>query len=247
MNDLEPYEIDFVIREVLGKTYIDYVLGNLKPAELEIIKPYLELAKYKPVEYIFNKAYFRDLVLYVNENVLIPRNETEQLVDIAMKIIIQKKYRKILEIGTGSGAIAISLAKEINNIRIWASDISYSALDVARKNIIRYNLKDRIFLCCSDSIKSLKGKFDMIIWNVPYVFDDEYENLSTKVKCEPKIALIHNEDSFNYFLHNFQNCLLENGSCLLEISPRISNKLRRYNFTILKDYYGNERFSLFLK
>ncbi|MEO0197365.1 MAG: HemK/PrmC family methyltransferase [candidate division WOR-3 bacterium] len=245
VDELSKYEFDFILREVLNKSYSDYLIYGLDKIEEEKIKPYLELAKIKPVEYIFNKAYFRDIVLYVDERVLIPRNETEQLVDIAIEIIKKKNYKNILEIGIGSGAISISLALEINNIKIFANDISFKALEVAKINIKNYKLDNRIFLFCSDTLKAIKSKFDMIIWNIPYVFKEEYEYLSEKVKCEPAIALLYNDELFENFLKNFKFFLSKDGCCLLEISPKLSNKLKKFNFEIIKDIYDVERFSLF--
>ena len=244
--NLSIYEFDFILREVLNKTYSDYLINGLRIEEFKKIKPYIEIAKYKPVEYIFNKAFFRNLELYVDENVLIPRNETEQLVDIAIKIIKEKNYFKIFEIGIGSGAISISLAKEIDKIRIFANDISFKALKVAQKNIKKYQIEDKIFLFCGDSIKSIKSKFHLIIWNIPYIFEDEYIYLSEKVKAEPKLALLYKEEIFIQFLNNFKNFLFKDGSCLLEISPKLSKKLKNYGFEILNDFYGIERFALFM-
>jgi len=243
--NLSTYEFDFILREVLNKTYSDYLINGLQNEEFEKIKPFIEIAKYKPVEYIFNKAFFRNLELYVDENVLIPRNETEQLVDIAIKIIKERNYDKIFEIGIGSGAISISLAKEIEKIKIFANDISFKALKVAKKNIKKYKFENKIFLFCGDSIKSIKSKFHLIIWNIPYIFENEYIYLSEKVKAEPKIALLYNEEVFSYFLNNFKNFLLENGSCILEISPKLTKKLENYGFKFLNDFYGTERFALF--
>lgn len=243
--NLSIYEFDFILREVLNKTYSDYLINDISNEEFEKIKPYIEIAKYRPVEYIFNKAFFRNLELYVDENVLIPRNETEYLVDIAIKIIKERNYYKIFEIGIGSGAISISLAKEVDKIKIFANDISFKALKVAKKNIKKYQVENKIFLFCGDSIKSIKSKFHLIIWNIPYIFEDEYIYLSEKVKAEPKLALLYNENVFSYFLNNFKNFLLDNGSCILEISPKLSKKLKNYGFEILNDFYGIERFALF--
>jgi release factor glutamine methyltransferase len=243
--NLSAYEFDFILREVLNKTYSDYLINGLKNEEFEKIKPFIEMAKYKPVEYIFNKAFFRNLELYVNENVLIPRNETEQLVIIAIKIIKERNYYKIFEIGIGSGAISISLAKEIDKIKIFANDISFKALKIAKKNIKKYQAENKIFLFCGNSIKSIKSKFHLIIWNVPYVFEDEYVYLSEKVKVEPKLALLYNDEVFTYFLNNFKNFLLDNGSCILEISPRLIKKLKNYGFKFLKDFQDIERFAIF--
>ncbi len=243
---LSTYEFDFILREILNKKYADFLINGLSEYEMNKIAKYIELAKTKPVEYIFNKAYFRDVVLYVDENVLIPRNETEILVDIAVKLIKQKNYKRIFEVGIGSGAISISLALEFDDLKIFANDLSFPALKVAKKNIIDYGLKNRIFLFCGNTIKAVRGKYDMIIWNVPYVFEDEYEYLSEKVRCEPKIALLYNEEVLNDLLKNLKELLNVGGSCLLEISPRISKLLRDFKFEIIKDSYGVERFSLFL-
>ncbi|MEO0202139.1 MAG: HemK/PrmC family methyltransferase [candidate division WOR-3 bacterium] len=244
-DDLSIYEFDFILREVLNKSYSDYLISGLRDDEKNKIEPYVKLAKSKPVEYIFKKAYFRNIVLYVDERVLIPRNETEQLVEIAIKFIIEKNYKNIFEIGIGSGAISISLALEIESIKIFANDISFNALEVAKKNINNYKLNDRIFLFCGDSLNAIKSKFDMIIWNIPYVLETEYCYLSEKVKCEPEIAFLYKEEIFNRFLENFKYFLSWNGCCILEISPNLSEKLRQYDFKIIEDTYGIERFSFF--
>ncbi len=242
-RELTFYELNFITKEVLGKDYAYVRAFGLTKEDYDKVLPYLKRALDEPVEYIFSKAYFRNLVLYVDRNVLIPRNETEQLVEIALGMIRSKGYSRILEIGIGSGAISISLALESRST-LFANDISYEALKVARMNVRKYNLEHRIYLFVSDALKAIKGRFDMVIWNYPYVMEWEYELLSSKVKAEPKVALVSDISQFESFLSSVPESIDSGGACLLEISPEISYIARKHGFKILKDSYNAERFAL---
>jgi release factor glutamine methyltransferase len=146
----------------------------------------LRRAAFEPIEYIINSANFYDLDFYVNENVLIPRCETEILVDIAKKLIAKYNFKNIADICTGSGAICCTLAKTVHNINIYASDISQDALCVAELNAKA--LKAEIEFLHGDLLAPFKNKkIDFFISNPPYIANsyklDEY------VLKEPHIAL----------------------------------------------------------
>lgn len=128
--------------------------------------------KSEPCEYIINRVSFYDTELFVDHGVLIPRPETELLIDETSKIIEQEKITNIAEIGIGSGAISIMLARKFPNIKITATDISDKALRIAKKNIESFGLKDQITLINTNLLDCVKQDFDMIVSNPPYIADD---------------------------------------------------------------------------
>jgi release factor glutamine methyltransferase len=149
--------------------------------------------KREPLQYILGHAHFMKLDLFVNPNVLIPRPETELLVEHLCKIAPQNG--KVLDLGTGSGAIALALAFERNDLRISAVDISKTALAVAKKNRDKYQL-DNVEFLESNLFSNLKERrFDCIAANLPYVSENEYIYLMPEVKeFEPKLALTAPEE-----------------------------------------------------
>jgi release factor glutamine methyltransferase len=140
-----------------------------------------------PMAYIVNKKEFYGFEFYVDENVLIPRPETELLIDETLKLAKEFKNPKIVDVGTGSGCIAITLSKLLN-MKITASDISESALNIAKKNA-KHLMADVEFVK-ADALTFLKHKVEIIVSNPPYIDKNEYENLQADVKYEPKRALI---------------------------------------------------------
>lgn len=158
---------------------------------------------YTPIQYIIGNAEFCGLDLIVNEDVFIPRPETEVLVGSAVKLIrssfVQGQGIRMLDLCTGSGNIAISLTKNISDCRIFASDISDNALDVARKNAARHGVSDRIEFINSDLFDKLEGKFDIIVSNPPYIARHEFKELQKEVLREPPIALDGGEDGLDFY------------------------------------------------
>jgi len=170
-----------------------------------------------PIEYTIKKAKFLGNEFYVDENVLIPRTETEDIVLLAEKIIKKNNFKNILDLATGSGVIAISLKKRNNNLNIIGSDISVKALDIAKKNSKIHNTKIEFYQ--SDILKNIKNKIknvDFIISNPPYVEEKE-EYLNSSIKYEPKNALFAGKDGQNFFreLINYKK-LLKNKTLLFE-------------------------------
>ena len=169
---------------------VDYLYDYIKNNNLPLFKldEYIdELIKGRPVQYIVGDVDFCGNRIMVNESVLIPRFETELLVDKTIKYInkLFRKQIKILDVGTGSGCIAITLAKETNS-KVSACDISLEALLVAKKNA-KEN-KVAINFVYSDLFSNIKDKFDVIISNPPYIAHDE-EIMDIVLNNEPKIAL----------------------------------------------------------
>jgi release factor glutamine methyltransferase len=142
-----------------------------------------------PRQYIDGTVDFFGYELKVTDDVLIPRPETELLVETAIALARAHGLRTILDLGTGSGNIAISLTKEMKHSRIIASDISRRALAVARENAALNGVSERISFIRSDLFERVCSRFDMIISNPPYVAREEYHELPSEVLAEPRIAL----------------------------------------------------------
>lgn len=200
---------------------------NIDDQYIKLFNNYLkELKKGKPIQYITGIVEFYGSYFRVNENVLIPRPETEELVDL----IVEKYKRKavqILDIGTGSGCIAISLKKHLPLSGIHALDISKLALDVARKNAESNNVK--IGFYNEDILNpfevSSQSKFDIIVSNPPYVLESEKESININVlNFEPHLALfVKNENPLIYYraiLKFAETRLTENGEVYFEINPK---------------------------
>jgi release factor glutamine methyltransferase len=203
-----------------------------------------------PAAYLLGYKHFYGLKFKVNRDVLIPRPETEWLVDEAARIIKRlrkqnpSKLIKIIDVGTGSGAIAVSIAKAVNDkkIQITATDISEKALLVAKANAKSNKVK--INFKRSDLLAGVSGKFNIIIANLPYVPISDYKKLLQSLKYEPKLALTDGTDDFvliSKLLKQAKNNLAPNGIILLETDPA-SIKLFKSKGKITKDIRGLDRF-----
>lgn len=148
----------------------------------------------EPLAYITGTKGFRRIDLLVDENVLIPRPDTELLVAVA-KV---DRPCGILDVATGSGAVALALADELPDATIVAADISKQALDTARRNVERLKMGDRVTLKHSDLLDAIDGTFDLITANLPYVTAAEYETLEPEITdFEPKLALVGGDDGLD--------------------------------------------------
>lgn len=205
-----------------------------------------------PIQYILNKAYFCGLPLYVNENVLIPRFDTEVLVEEVLKVSKKDKSKRILDICTGSGAIAIALKKLGGFERVDALDISDKALEVAKRNAKELNL-DINFLK-SDMFSSLtcESKYDIIVSNPPYIQSDVVDTLESEVKdFEPRLALDGDADGIKFYkiiAENYEDYLVDNGVLALEIGYDEANDIRALfegkNVVIKKDLANLDRVAI---
>ena len=211
-----------------------------------------ELIKGKPLQYITNKQEFMGLDFYVDENVLIPQPDTEILVEKAIEIAVTTQKNKILDMCTGSGCIAISLAKKINNAQITAVDISNSALNVANKNAINNNVENKIKFVNSDMFNNIEEKFDIIVSNPPYIETETINKLEIEVQNEPHLALDGGIDGLKFYkiiANNAFKYLNENGYLLLEIGYNQQNSVTQLlqdigkykNIETIKDLGGNYR------
>ena len=205
-----------------------------------------------PIQYILNKAYFCGLPLYVNENVLIPRFDTEVLVEEVLKISKKDKSKRILDICTGSGAIAIALKKLGGFERVDALDISDKALEVAKRNA--NELDSDINFLKSDMFSSLtcENKYDIIVSNPPYIQSDVVDTLESEVKdFEPRLALDGDADGMKFYkiiAKNYENYLADNGVLALEIGYDEADDIRALfegkNVVIKKDLANLDRVAI---
>ena len=225
--------------------------------EIKIWNAILEQLKNEiPVQYLLGKTSFYGLDFEVNTNVLIPRPETEELVDWIIKsnqVDQNSKGLKILDIGTGSGCIAISLANYIPNAKVFAIDVSESALDTAKKNAesnkVEVTFTNKNILETVD----LEQQYDIIVSNPPYVRNLEKEEIKKNVlDNEPHLALFVEDDDALIFYRKIaelaQKNLSENGQLFFEINQYLGqemiNLLEEMNFKnieLRKDIYGNDR------
>lgn len=177
-----------------------------------------------PLQYVTNSQEFYGLKFYVDENVLIPRSDTEILVETVIKYVknLENKNEnlKILDMCTGSGIIAIILAKYCENVDITAVDKSEDALKVAIKNAKTHNVYNKINFIKSDMFENLKGKYNIIVSNPPYIEKDVIKTLSKDVQHEPEMALDGGIDGLDFYRiinNNVDNFLEKNGAVFLEI------------------------------
>jgi release factor glutamine methyltransferase len=223
-----------------------------------------KLKKQEPIQYILGETEFYSLPLKVNPSVLIPRPETEELVDLIIKSPFLKTHPenspvKILDIGTGSGCIAIALAKHVPHAEVSATDISVPALQTAQANASVNKTAIRFFqsniLDTGASIRYIDGDFDMIVSNPPYVKNSERDTMCPNVlHFEPHDALfVPDEDPLLFYraIADFaQTKLVPGGKICFEINPRcdglITGMLRGKGFTeaeIIRDLSGKNRFA----
>lgn len=181
-----------------------------------------------PIQYITNNQEFMNLNFYVDENVLIPQPDTETLVEEVINEYKEKKC-EILDLCTGSGAIAISLAKYINESNIVASDISMKALQIAKLNAEKNLVRKKIEFIESDMFdKIYKDDFDIIVSNPPYIKTKVIEKLDRQVKNEPYIALDGGADGLKFYkiiIENAYKYIKNEGKVFLEIGYDQKNEL----------------------
>ena len=174
-----------------------------------------------PLQHITHTQEFMKMDFFVNENVLIPRPDTEILVEEVIKIAKKIEKPRILDLCTGSGAIAVSLAKYLPQTEITAIDISNDALKIAKKNAVSNNVENQITFISSDMFTNLnEEKFDIIVSNPPYIKTNVIKELDIQVKNEPYIALDGGEDGLDFYkkiINESYQYLKCNGYLCLEI------------------------------
>lgn len=215
--------------------------------KLESIIP--KLGNMEPIDYILGYTYFYHSKFNVNNNVLIPRPETEELVDLIVKENRDRQGLKVLDIGTGSGCIAISLARFLPNSEVTALDISSAALDVAKNNSksLNINVEFMEIDILNDAKKIANNKWDIIVSNPPYIPIEEKKLLEKNIDFEPDIALyVPDNEVFIFYdeiLKYSELTLKSGGKLYFEVHQDFqTNFVVNLEKTILKDISGNVRF-----
>jgi release factor glutamine methyltransferase len=195
----------------------------------------------EPVAYLVGHRAFYDVDLTVDARVLIPRPETEHLVDSALAWARAQRRRdlRIVDVGTGSGAIALVLARHLAQASVWAVDLSAGALEVARANLESYGLASRVSLVQGDLLSGLAGPFDLIVANLPYVTSVELPTLAAEVAVyEPQLALDGGPDGLSLIerlVLQARDRLARPSLLLLEIDPRQAERVRAMAAAALPD------------
>ena len=229
------------LKQNLDKKYIDFFYNLIERRK-----------KGEPVAYLINKKEFWKETFYVNKDVLIPRPDTEHLIEEVIKYTDQDSKLHILDIGTGSGCILLSILRERKKFNGTGIDISKKSINISRYNAKKLKLNNRTKFYVSDVDNFLIGKYDIVISNPPYI-----ENLSLKyldrdvINFEPKLALDGGKDGFSEIIKviNKSSALIKkNGTFILEIGYNQKSKaiqiLKNKGFYIkkvLKDYSKNDR------
>ena len=250
----DPENLTYVFRELKSWSLLDFILHRNKEvteSDQKILESIMaQLEDHRSPQYITGKAYFRDLELAVDERVLIPRPETEELVDLVLKENSKADLR-VLDIGTGSGAIAISLKSARPDWQVTASDISQGALQLAEENS-KLNQVSLDFVE-SDVFGQITGTFDVIISNPPYIaYGDKDEVGMNVLASEPHLALFADEDGFAIYRQIIEGAgehLSENGKLYFEIGYKQGDGLRtllskhfpQKRVRVLEDIFGKDR------
>ena len=250
----EAESLSFVYRSLKNLSFTDFVFAlqqEVTEEEEVFVKGiFQQLAAHKPAQYIIGQADFYGMQLKVDERVLIPRPETEELVEL---ILAENPERNlsVLDIGTGSGAIALALAKNRPDWSVTAADISQDALDVASENAKNQNLQ--IFLKKSDCFTEISEKYDIIVSNPPYISrEDESEVDLNVLHSEPHLALFADEDGlaiYRRIAEDAKDYLKDGGKIYLEIGykqgqsvPDLFRKhLPEKRVRTLKDQFSQDR------
>jgi len=247
---------EILLSEVIKKSRQYLILNSNEELKKENIKLFNYLLKRRkkgePIAYLINKKEFWKQNFYINQNVLIPRPDTELLVEETLKLFNVNSKLNILDIGTGSGCILLSILNERKNFYGTGIDISKKAINVARFNAKKLQLSKRAKFYNSDVDKFLIGKYDLILSNPPYIKQKDLKYLEIDIKgFEPKLALDGGKDGFSKItkvISRTSTLLKRDGKFILEIGfgqkNKILNILKKNNFFInkvLKDYGKNDR------
>ncbi|PAM93472.1 protein-(glutamine-N5) methyltransferase, release factor-specific [Flavobacterium sp. IR1] len=240
-------QIDLALNHELTFTNSDLTAWSLFLAQLK---------KEVPVQYLIGKTNFYGLYFEVNDNVLIPRPETEELVEWIISENVKSanpRKIKILDIGTGSGCIAITLAKNIPHAEVYAIDVSKKALETAKRNAINNKVDVTFMLNNVLELEHLKSDFDIIVSNPPYVRNLEKQEIRKNVlDYEPHLALFVDDNDALVFYKKIaelaQVNLMKNGQLYFEINQYLGKemielleKMNFRNIDLRKDIYSNDR------
>jgi release factor glutamine methyltransferase len=261
-DDRESANIaDWVIEHITGFKRIERITNKqfpLNTSQQELLKAYTaQLLQHKPVQYVLQQAWFAGMKFFVDENVLIPRPETEELVEWIAKEVSGFKFQvsSLLDIGTGSGCISIALKKRLPGFNVYALDVSEEALNIAKKNAASLNAPIKFYESnILDKTKwNLLPMFDVIVSNPPYIKRSEEKEMRGNVlQHEPHLALfVPDEDALLFYktIAEFgSQHLNKDGQLFFEINEALGEEVKELllqkgysNVEVRKDMQGKER------
>ncbi len=243
--------IEHLLAHVLGKKRMDLYLEFDRPLSETELEPLRALVKRRgqgePLQHLLGTVEFHGRVFKCDGRALVPRPETEQLCE---KLLAGPERASVLDVGTGSGVIALTLAAAWPQAAVTAIDISPNALALARENATALGLADRVQFVEGDLLPTPNGTFDLIVANLPYIAATEIESLAREVHFDPQLALVGGESGREVIERLIAECpRLLRGALALEIGcdqgPALTDILAREKFQdieVLPDYQGRQRF-----
>lgn len=206
ITETNKLDAKLLLADVLKKDNLYLFMNRTEEVSVKYVEQYVDYISRRksgePLQYIIGSQEFMGLNFYVAPGVLIPRGDTEVLVELLIEELKDYKSPRILDIGTGSGAIHVALAHYLKSAELTTVDISEDAINIAKKNASDNNVSDRITYYLSDLFEALDKnyKFDVIVSNPPYIPTDVIEGLQTEVSVhEPKIALDGGKDGYDFY------------------------------------------------
>ncbi len=249
------YEAELILSFFLKTDRLNIYLNFDQIVEEEKINQIREAivkrSKRYPLQYLLKESSFLNVKLCLNENVLIPRHETEYLCEIIINEFKLKQHKlDILDLCTGSGAIAVALKKELPEVSMIASDISEKALEIAMSNAKKNQVE--ITFLKSDLYEKIEGQFDLIVTNPPYVSEEEYQSLEPELFFEPKLALVSENKGLAHIYRIIDDgCrhLKDHGVIYIEVGAYQIDSILSYsanknyrNISVIKDLNQFNRF-----
>ncbi|MCL2625883.1 MAG: peptide chain release factor N(5)-glutamine methyltransferase [Cystobacterineae bacterium] len=233
--DAPRLSAELLLAHVLQCSRIALYLEYDRPLEAQELRAYRSLiqrrCKGEPTQYLIGSKEFYLRPFLVDSRALIPRFETELLVDFALEKLPKDQKARVADVGTGSGCIALSLALERPELEIWATDICKEALGLAQENCQHLGAPQNLHWCEGNLLEPLPPMpFEMVVSNPPYLCAQELQNLQREVSFEPKLALDGGEDGMQLLfqlIHQAPRCLAPGGWLLLEIGEQQAEKIHQ--------------------
>jgi len=247
---------EHLLAHVLGRTRMELYLEFERALGETELRPLRELVRRRgqgePLQHLLGTVEFCGLIFAVDQRAMIPRPETEQLVELIAKCQVPSANCRIVDVGIGSGVIALSLAAKFPGATIYGVDVSEDALQLARENAKRLGLSDRIQFLKSDLLRNLDERFNLIVANLPYVATRDRQSLSREVLHDPEVALFGGErgdELIHRLIEQAPSRLRPSGLLALEVglgqAEAISGLLTKKNYHDIEsknDYLGVKRF-----